>query len=92
MDTKFLNSDNSKTSDPQRLLFDLSDTINLKISDKYLALSNFIKSHKNNQFGISAPTWNEEFELLDGSYSISDNQDYFKYIFKNTRQLQIMLQ
>ena len=46
MDTKFLNSDNSKTSDPQRLLFDLSDTMNLKISDKYLALSNLIKSHK----------------------------------------------
>ena len=29
-----------------------------------------------------APTWNEEFELPDGSYSISDNQDYFEYILK----------
>ena len=29
---------------------------------------------------MSAPTWDEEFELLDGSYSISDIQDYFEYI------------
>ena len=37
------------------------------------------KSHiKNNKFKISAPTWNEEFELLDGSYSVSDIQDYFE--------------
>ena len=47
-----------------------------------------VKSHK---FKISAPTWNEEFELLDGSYSVSDIQDYFKYILKN-RQLLIILQ
>ena len=32
---------------------------------------------------ISAPTWNEEFELPDGSSSVSDIQDYFKYIIKN---------
>ena len=29
-----------------------------------------------------APTWNEEFELPDGSYSVSDIQDYFEYILK----------
>ena len=40
------------------------------------------KSYKNNKFKISAPTWNEEFELPDASNSISDIQDYFKYIFK----------
>ena len=40
------------------------------------------KSYKNNKFKISAPTWNEEFELLDGSYSISDIQDYFEYILR----------
>ena len=33
---------------------------------------------------MSAPIWNEEFELLDGSYSISDIQDYFDYILKKT--------
>ena len=31
---------------------------------------------------ISAPTWNEEVELPDGLYYVSDIQDYFKYIFK----------
>ena len=34
------------------------------------------------KFKISAPTWNEEFELADGSYSVSDIQDYFEYILK----------
>ena len=91
MDTIFKNSGNSKTSDPHRLLLNLSDKINLKRSDKYVALSNLSiyytwknikKSYKNNKFKISAPTWNEEFELPDGSYSMSDIQDYFEYIFK----------
>ena len=39
-------------------------------------------SYKNNKFKISAPTWSDEFELPDGSYSISDIQDYFEYILK----------
>ena len=43
------------------------------------------KSYKNNKFKISAPTWNEEFELLDGSYSVSNIQDYFKYIIKTMK-------
>ena len=51
------------------------------------------KSYKNNKCKISAPTWNEEFELPDGSYSVSDIQDYFKYILKkNMRYLLIILQ
>ena len=88
-----MNSENSKTSDPHRLLLNLSDKINLKRSDKYVALSNLSiyyawknikKLYKNNKFKISAPTWNEEFELPDGSYSISDIRDYFGYIFKKT--------
>ena len=95
MDTIFMNSENYKTSDPPILLLNLSDKINLKRSDKYVALSNLSiyytwknikKSYKNNKFKISAPTWNEEFELPDGSYSVSDIQDYFKYILKNMRQ------
>ena len=63
----------------------------LKGSDKYVVLSNFsiyytwtsIKNWcKNNKFKISTPTWNEEFELSDGSYSVSNSQDYFEYILK----------
>ena len=42
----------------------------------------FKKLYKNNKFKISAPTWNEEFELPDGSYSLSDIQDYFEYALK----------
>ena len=86
-----MNSENSKTSDPHRLLLSLSDKINLKRSDKYVVLSNLSiyyacknikKPYNNNKFKISAPTWNKEFELPDGSYSVSDIQDYFKYILK----------
>ena len=94
MDTLFMNSEKSKTSEPHRLLLNLSDKINLKRSEKYVALSNLSiyytwkdvkKSYKNNKFKISAPTWNEELELLDGSYSVSDIQDYFEYILKKQK-------
>ena len=77
MDTVFMNSENSKTSDPHRLLLNLADKTDLRRKDKYIALSNLsiyytwknIKnSYKNNKFKISAPTWNEEFELPSGSY------------------------
>ena len=44
----------------------------------------FKKSYKNNQFKISARKWNEEFKLLDGSYSISSMLDYFEYILIKT--------
>ena len=39
-------------------------------------------SYNHNKFKISAPTWNDKFELPDGSYSVSDIQDYFEYILK----------
>ena len=55
-------------------------------------MEKYKKSWKNNKFKISAPTWNKEFQLPDGSCSISDIQDYFKYIFKNMRQLLIIFQ
>ena len=45
-------------------------------------MDNVKRSYKNTKLKISAPTWNEEFELPDGSYSVSDIQDYFKYILK----------
>ena len=44
------------------------------------------------EFQISAPTWNEEFELPDGSYSISDIQDYFEYILKSMPKRYLILQ
>ena len=75
MDNIFINSKNSKTSEPHRLLFNLTDKIKLKRSDNYAVLSNlninYIKnSCKNNKFETSAPTWNEDFALPDGSYYV----------------------
>ena len=49
------------------------------------------KSYKNNKFKISAPTWNGEFELPDGSYSISDIQYYFEYILKKHAENEVSL-
>ena len=78
MNTIFMNSKNSKTFDPHKLLLNLTDKINLKRSDKYIDLSNLSnlsiyytqknvkKSYKNNKFEILPPTWNEEFYLPDG--------------------------
>ena len=39
-------------------------------------------TYNNNKFKISSPTWNDEFELPDGSYAISNIQDYFEFILK----------
>ena len=43
---------------------------------------NIKQSYKNNKFEISAPIWNENFGLPDGSYSRSNIQENFKYIIK----------
>ena len=76
-----MSSKSSKTSDPHRLLLNLTENLNLKKSDKYVALSNIgiyytwknvKKSYKNNKVKILAPTWNEEFELPDKSYYTLD--------------------
>ena len=91
MDTIFIDSENSKTSEYHVLLLKLVDKINLRGDQKSVALSNLsiyytwrnIKGlYNDNKFKISAPTWSDEFELPDGSYSISDIQDYFEYILK----------
>ena len=90
METFFMNSRNSKTSEPNRFKYDLIDKLDLKNSNKNTALANLsiyytwknAKSiYKNNKFKISAPTWNETFDLPDGSY-ISEIQDYIEYIIK----------
>ena len=89
MDTVFLNSENSKTPKPHVLILKLTNKLDLRIGKKVIVLSNLsvyctwknIKSsYNNNEFKISAPTWNDEFKLPDGSYSVSDIQDYFEYI------------
>ena len=96
METIFMNTENSKTSEPHRFKLDLTDKLNLKNPNKNMALANLsiyytwknIKSkYNNNKFKISAPTWNGTFDLPDGSYSISDIQDYFEFIIKKQENL-----
>ena len=91
MDTIFMNSENSRTSEYHVLLLKLTDKLDLRRGQKTVVLSNLsiyytwknIKSsYNNNKFKISAPTWGEEFELPDGSYSVSDIQGYFECILK----------
>ena len=91
MDTIFIDSENSRTSEYHVLVLKLTDKLDLRRGQKTIALSNLsiyytwknIKSsYNNNKFKISAPTWNEEIELPDLSCSISDIQDYFEYILK----------
>ena len=86
-----MNSENSKTSKPHVLKLKLTNKLDLRLGEKIIALSNLsihytwknIKSsYNNNKFKISAPTWNDKFELPDGSYSASDIQDYFEYIWE----------
>ena len=91
MDTIFMNSENSRTSKPHILILKLTDKLDLRIGEKVTALSNLSiyhtwknkkRSYNNNKFKTSAPTWNHKSELPNGSYSISDIQDYFEYILK----------
>ena len=70
MDTIFINSENSKTSEPHVFIL------------RYFTQKNIKSSYNKDKFEISAPTWNDKFELRDGSYSVSNIQDYFEYILK----------
>ena len=83
-------------TDPHRFKSDLTDKLNCKNPNKNMALANLsiyyiwknIKSeYNNNKFKIFAPTWNEPFDLPDGSYSISDIQDFFEFIIKKYETL-----
>ena len=82
-----MNTLNSKTNEPNKFMYKYTDKLNLKGLNKNMALANLsiyytwkkIKSeYNNNKFKISAPTWNDEFNLPDGSYSVS----IFEYTIK----------
>ena len=85
MDTIFGNCRNSKTSNSNKFIA-LS---NLSI---YYTWKNIKKSYENNTFKISAPTWNKNSELHDGSYSVSDIQGYFEFILKSMEKRLMVLQ
>ena len=75
MDTFFMNSKNSKTNEPNRFKYNLIYKLDLKDRNKNMALANLSIYY----------TWNETFHLPDGSYNISEMQDYIEYIIKNTK-------
>ena len=91
-----MNTENSKTNEPHRFGLSLADKLNLKTLPKnivsgnlsiYYTWKNIESASNNNKTKISAPTWNDTFNLLDGSYSIADIQDYFEFIITKNMKL-----
>ena len=90
METIFINTENSKTNESNRFRYYFTDKLNFK-NNKTIALANLNiyftrknvnSDYKNNKFKISAPTWSEKFNISDGSYAVTDIQDYLEYIIK----------
>ena len=91
METFFMNTKNSGTNEPNTFKYKLIDKLNLKNPNKNMLLASLsiyctwknVKSiYKNNKFKISAPTWNETFDLPDGSYNLPAIQNYIEYVIK----------
>ena len=86
-----MNTANSKTKHSNKFAYNFTDKLNLKNPNENIALANLsicytwknVKSDYNsNKFKISAPTWNDRFDVADGSHSIAALQNYFEYIMK----------
>ena len=92
-----MNTENSKTNESNKFIYQFTDKLNLKTPNNgniglvnlsiYYTWKNIKSVYNNNKFKISAPTWNDEFDLTDGSYSISDIQDSFELIIKKHKTL-----
>ena len=81
IETIFMNTENNKKNETHTIFFNLSQKldlgvqINMLLFETYLFITR-VKIRENNKLKIRAPTWNDEFELPNGSYSVSDIQDY----------------
>ena len=73
--------ENSKTDEPHKFILNLSQKLDLRSSNKtqngcpskriyFLHVENIRKQYKNNKLKLIAPTWNDEFELPHGFYSV----------------------
>ena len=92
-----MNTENSKTNESNKFIYQCTDKFNFKTPNNkniglvnlsiYYTWKNIKSEYNNNKFKISAPTWNDTFDLPDGSYSISDIQDYFEFIIKKHENL-----
>ena len=80
MEAIFVNTENNKTSEPHKVIINFSQILDLRR-----------QQYKNNKLKIIAPTWNDEFELHDGSYSVSDIQDYIENIIKIMKHYPLIL-
>ena len=97
METIFMKTKNSKINQSNKFFYQFTDKLNLKTPNSkniglinlsiYQTWKNIMSEYNNNKFKISAPTWNDTFDLPDGSYSISDIQDYFEFIIKKHETL-----
>ena len=96
METIFVNLENSKTNEPHKFVYNLSQRLDLRSSNKHVALQNLFiyyklksirKQYQKNKLKIIAPILNDKFELPDGAYSVSDIQDYIDYIIKKHETL-----
>ena len=96
METNFMNTLKSKTNESNKFMYQFTDKLNLKNPSKNMALPNLSiyytwkntkSEYNNNKFKISGPTWNDTFDLPDGSYSVSAIQDYFEYIIKKHKTI-----
>ena len=67
-----MSTENSKMKERLKFILNLSQRLDLK-------------SSKINKLKIIVSTWNDEFELLDGYYSVPDIQDYIEYIIKSMK-------
>ena len=84
-----MNTENSKTNEPHKFVRNLSQRLDWRSLNKHVVLQNLFiyytwrnikKQYKKNKLKIKVPMWNGEFELPDGSSSVSDNQDYIEYV------------
>ena len=91
-----MNTENSKTNEPHKFVLNMSQRLDLRSSNNHVALQSFSiyytckgirQQHKSNKLKIIAPTWNREFELPGGFYSVSNIQDCIKYIIKKREKL-----
>ena len=96
MKTIFMNMENSKMDSRHKFALNLSQRLDLTSSNKHVVLQNLStyygqksirKQYKNNKLKIIAPTWKDEFKLPYDSHSVSDIQDYIKYIIKTLEKL-----
>ena len=73
-----MNTENTKTNESNKFIYQFTDKLNLKTPNKknielvnlsiYCAWKNIKSEYNNNKFKISAPIWNDNFDLPDGFY------------------------